>query len=616
MQINKRDIVLVSLLCIVFLSIATWNLGLTKTPTNTWLTTNKNEGVIVDFGSTQNIGNIYLLVKDGNTSSSDVLADIKVYSGSPESWSQIGNLQIKYNYYKWVQTSVNHDSQFLKFEFQLQGTSIEIAEIAALNQSNQRITISTVTAENITDPNLHRLIDEQDLVQSPPTYMTETMFDEVYFVRTSEQYLNRQYPYEWTHPPMGKILIAGGIAAFGFSPFGWRIMGVIFATLMIVTLYFLGKKLFGTWIGGFAAAFLLTFDFMHFTMARMGTADTYVVFFSLTSQLFFLIYLKNVLKDGWKTSILPLLLAVTFFALGFSTKWLVLYGFAAQLVVLLALRLKDMSAVKDGISKRLGVFIDHPFAWLLIFLLLAGFIYVLTYIPDMLAGRTLAGIFDLQFGMFRYHSELTATHPYSSQWWSWPLMLSFESTQTHAPLWLYVSYLPNSIKSTIWLFGNPAVWWTGFAAVLLVTVNAVSENDIARGMWRRLTKKPAPQTTENQLPEGSTGTDININVKQERGYDFAAVFIAVFFFFQWLPYVLISRVTFIYHFYVSVPFLCLASAYFINRYWNTRLGKIATIIYFAVVIAVFIFFYSIIAGVPIAETEISKFQWFGKGWIF
>ena len=127
---------------------------------------------------------------------------------------------------------------------------------------------------------------------------------------------------------LGKLIQATGVAVFGETPFGWRIMGVVFATLMIPLMYLLGKKLFGTWIGGFSAAFLLSFDFMHFTMARIGTADTYVVFFSLLSQLFFLIYFMNVVKSGWKTSVLPLFFAVLFFALGFSTKWFTLFGAA------------------------------------------------------------------------------------------------------------------------------------------------------------------------------------------------------------------------------------------------------------------------------------------------
>jgi dolichyl-phosphate-mannose-protein mannosyltransferase len=173
--------------------------------------------------------------------------------------------------------------------------------------------------------------------------MGETYFDEIYFVKSAVQYLNLQVPYEWTHPPLGKLIIASGISVFGFNPFGWRIMGVIAATLMIPLMYILGKKLLGTWIGGFAATFLLVFDFMHFTMARMGTADTYVMFFSLASQVFFLIYLQNVLKYGWKVSVHPLFLAFLFFALGFSVKWVVLYGFAAQIAILLALRLAEQT---------------------------------------------------------------------------------------------------------------------------------------------------------------------------------------------------------------------------------------------------------------------------------
>ena len=33
---------------------------------------------------------------------------------------------------------------------------------------------------------------------------------------------------------------------------------------------------------------------------------------------------------------------------------------------------------------------------------------------------------------------------------------------------------------------------------------------------------------------------------------------------------LISRITFLYHFYINVPILCLASAYVLNKYWNTK----------------------------------------------
>jgi dolichyl-phosphate-mannose-protein mannosyltransferase len=464
----------------------------------------------------------------------------------------------------------------VRFDFQPQ-SSVELAEVAVLSSDSQRIAITAVNGEGDSDPNLSRLIDEQNLVQLPPTYLGETFFDEIYFVRSAEQYLKLQVPYEWTHPPLGKLIIASGISVFGYNPFGWRIMGVIFAMLMIPLIYILGKKLFGTWIGAFASAFLLTFDFMHFTMARMATVDTYVVFFSLASQLFFLIYLKDVLKNDWKAPVQPLFLAFLFFALGFSTKWFVLYGFAAQLAILVALRLKEVSKLKEGLSGKINAFLDHPYSLIVGFLLVAVLVYFLTYIPDMLAGRSVIDVLGLQGGMFNYHSTLTATHPYSSSWWTWPFMLR--------PLWLYVSTLPNNVTSTIALMGNPLVWWVGFACIIIILIVALFKIVIA--VVKRLDHK----------------------------IGFPAIFITIFFFFQWVPYVFISRVTFIYHFYVNVPFLCLAAAYFISKYWSSKWVKVAAIAYFAGIVALFGLFYPVISGMPASQSWIDSLKWL-NGWSF
>jgi dolichyl-phosphate-mannose--protein O-mannosyl transferase len=359
-------------------------------------------------------------------------------------------------------------------------------------------------------------------------------------------------------------------------------MGVLFATLMIPLMYLLGKKLFETWIGGFSAAFLLTFDFMHFTMARMGTADTYVVFFSLASQLFFLIYLKNVLDKGWKTSVLPLFLATFFFALGFSTKWLVLFGFLGQLVLLAALRLSEVKNLKGNISAKVYAFLEHPYSVIVVFLLLAIGIYFLTYIPDMLAGRSFFDVLNLQGQMYVYQSTLKATHPFASPWYSWPLMFNPFNFATHVPLWLESASLPNGTQSTIVLLGNPALWWLGFAVVVGLTVFYVPK------LFRK-----------------------NFNLKE----NLPAIFIITFFFFQWLPYIIISRVVFIYHFYVNVPFLCLGSAFIINKYWSSKWAKILAIAYFALVVALFVLFYPVISGVPTSPSTIDSLKWF-KSWVF
>src|SRR5438105_2798603 len=45
----------------------------------------------------------------------------------------------------------------------------------------------------------------------------EQIFDEVYHARTAQEYLRGLEPYEWTHPPLGKLLIAIGVWMFGFN---------------------------------------------------------------------------------------------------------------------------------------------------------------------------------------------------------------------------------------------------------------------------------------------------------------------------------------------------------------------------------------------------------------
>ena len=558
MLIDKRDLLTIIILCTVFFSLAIWNLGKTQTPITIWKTT-ENRSFYIDLGGFENLNRVYFLVKVGS-------ANVTVYTGSPENWRYKGILKIPgalaLSYYRWNDFEVNNETRYLRFDFQQ--SSIEIAEMAILNVDNQRLAFDVINDEG-TDPDLSKLVDEQGLVEFPLTYMAQTHFDEVYFVRTAENYLNLQSPYEWTHPPFGKLIIAAGISIFGYSPLGWRIIGVAFATLLIPLIYVIGKELFGTWIGAFASAFLLTFDFMNFAMGRLATVDVYVVFFSLASQLFFLIYIKGVRAYGWKTSLIPLFLAVLFFSFGFSTKWIVIFGFFGQIAFLLTLRLREVINLKDGVSVKIKGFFTRPLFMLLGFVGLAVCIYFLTYIPNMLGGQSLEDVFQLQWSMFGYHSLLKNTHPFASKWFTWPFIIK--------PVLLLRIYLPSNIKSIIVAMGNPAVWWVGFSFVLLSVERAI------------------------------------------RRKDFTCIFITVLFFFQWLPYVLISRTTYLYHFYASVPFLCLATAYFLNKYWNNKWGKVIALAYFAVVVILFVLFYPIISGMPAPTSWIDSLKWL-ESWAF
>lgn len=609
-KITKKDLITIVLLSIVFFGIASWNVGLVNAPTTNWQSTTQ-ESFYVNLGSNQQVQNVYFWVKSGN-------ATVTVFSGAPGNWTQQGQFALQprgtdYSVYQSIGLSVN--TQFLEFivdpvnydslpMFSNWGVTnpsdqplspfIQVTEIGVESQTNQQIPIVGITGVNSTDTTTGNLVDEQSKLQIPPDYMSKMYFDEVYFARSAENYVNNQIPNERTHPPLGKIVEASGVAVFGETPFGWRIMGVIFATLMIPLMYLLGKKLFGTWIGGFSAAFLLAFDFMHFTMARIGTVDTYVVFFSLLSQLFFLVYFMNVIKTGWKTSVLPLFLAVIFFALGVSTKWFTIYGAAGFLALLVAIRIKDLSKLKKSLSEKYVAFFDRPFLLLLGFIGIAVGIYFATYIPDMMAGDSFPTIIKLQSAMFAFHSG-SVVDSSSAPWWTWPFMFGINSS---VPRWFDISYWPNNVVSTITVFGNPVVWWVGFALMLVLTERAIHGRELVANLRSRLSNSSARKSIS------------------AKGWDLPAIFIVVVFFFSWLPYVFIGRATYIYHFYLSVPLLCLGITYFINKYWNTRQGKIAAIAIFAGAAALFMLFYPVISGAPISTAYIHSYLKWVPSWYF
>ena len=577
LTIDKKDVVTIVLLSLIFFSVAVTNLGATQVPSSSLIiNTVVPQVAIIGFEEPMYVSKIYFYIKDCQNDNST----IKIFTGQPSCWFESGELVASYPfaYMNWNNSDIYQVTQYIRLEFGSL-SDIEINEVALLDQDSQVISISSIISENGTSIDFSLLFDEQDLVVLPNTYMTETMFDEVYFTRTAEQYLTLQWPYEWTHPPLGKLILSTGVALFGLNPFGWRIMGVIFGTLMIPVLFLLGKKMFDSYIGGFSAAFLFVFDFMHFSEARLGITDTYVVFFSLFSQLFFFIYLSSVLNKGWKNaSVVPLFLSFLFFAFGFSTKWLVLFGFLGELTILVLLRLFTVVRNKKDFSSKVYAFFDHPYAYVVAFIIISIGVYFVTYIPDMLAGRTLTGVVDLQNAMYSYHAApIGLDHPYSSPGWSWPII--------GKPLWLYVSNLPVDMHSTISLLGNPAVWWVGFAAI--ITLTSFTLFKIIAGLKKR------------QMPK----------------LELSSVFLVVVFFAQWLSYAFVSRGLFIYHYYVNVPIICLGSAYFISKYWKYNWMKIVALVYFITVATLFVLFYPVISGTPVSIATSESLRWFDQ-WVF
>ena len=204
-------------------------------------------------------------------------------------------------------------------------------------------------------------------------------------------------------------------------------------------------------------------------------------------------------------------------------------------------------------------------------------IYMLSYIPFVLAESTrlpdgesptltwgIRTIWQNQIHMFSYHSGLVANHPFASNWWSWPLLLT--------PIWLYVSDISDGVRAGITSFGNPAVWWFGTFAV------AFAIYALAKKRFRE------PDLT------------------------FLLVALAA----QFLPWIFVGRLTFIYHFFPSVPFMVLIIAWYFQHHVRRRW----VFAYCALVLALFMLFYPVLSGAPISVEFVREYLRWLPGWIF
>jgi dolichyl-phosphate-mannose-protein mannosyltransferase len=456
---------------------------------------------------------------------------------------------------------------------------LEMGELALFDGED-----GLIDASKIGFPEAARLLfDEQQLVPEAPGYLNSAYFDEIYHARTAYEHIRNVKPYEVSHPPLGKIIIGIGIRLFGMTPFGWRFMGTLFGVLMLPILYVFLKNLFGRTLIAACGTTLFAFDFMHFVQTRIATIDTYGVFFILAMYLFMYRYIAQDYEAPFRKTALPLFFSGLCFGLGAASKWVVIYG-GAGLAILWLIRqiLRGRYYIKSGRAFEFFRYeVDTVLFSILSFVIVPAIVYYLSYIPYGLAegmtlgegmltsGEYLKIVVDNQKFMFSYHSKLVAEHPYESPWFSWLLSIR--------PILYYLEYLPDGTKSAFGAFGNPMVWWGGLIALIYVFMDFF---------------------------------------KKRNG---RALFIIIGYLSQLVPWMAVSRIVFIYHYFPSTIFLVLALSYSFNVMYERQKGryKRAMLLYTASALVLFAAFYPVLTGVAVPQWYTTNFlRWIPEAWPF
>lgn len=443
---------------------------------------------------------------------------------------------------KWNTVDLELDSPaaYLRLRW-LSGTPW-LGELVLFDGAGERIAFSC------SEESLH---DEGDLVPEKQTYHNSSYFDEIYHARTAWEHLHDVWPYELSHPPLGKELLSLGILLFGMTPFGWRFSGTLTGVLMLPVMYIFLKRLFGGRRIPLLGTVLLASGFLHYTQTRIATIDSFSVLFILLMYCF---------MYGWLSDDSPADLALCGFSfgLGIACKWICFYAGAGLALLWIGHWVRAfVLAAREKRPLPAAAFLRNVPFCLFFFILIPGLIYYLSYLPygrvkgfPVFSEPYTRLVLENQTFMFDYHARLVAQHPYASRWYQWILNIR--------PILYYLEYLPDGRHIDIAAFNNPLICWGGLMSLAVL-------------LWEAVTRR-----------------------------DRTAAFLLTAYLAELVPWVFITRLTFAYHYFAASVFLVPALCYL---FWIMEKAsprrKYVTLAFTAVSVFLFLFFFPVLCGLPV-----------------
>ena len=359
------------------------------------------------------------------------------------------------------------------------------------------------------------------------------VFDETYYAKDAYSYVHYGYELSWTkdanasfvaghpsgilpdspeyvvHPPLGKWMIAAGMAIFGDNnPFGWRVSAAVIGTLSVALIAYAAWLLFRSITVSTIAALLAAVDGLMLVESRLALLDIFQMFWILATFVCLLldrIHARRVLARNiaeaarqhrgelppmsWGPGMglrLWRVAAGVCAGAAVGVKWNSLFFIAAMGLLTV---FWDMNArrivglpkwgltalVRDGIP----AFVQMIGVGLLVYLSTwAGWFQSsnayfrhwaqenpgkgLLWLPE-----DLRSLWEYHASAFKFHSGLSTPHTYSSQAWQWLILGRPTSYFYESPKLGSAGCTVKSCSEAILNIGNPAIWWAFIPAILV-----------------------------------------------------------------------------------------------------------------------------------------------------
>ena len=364
-------------------------------------------------------------------------------------------------------------------------------------------------------------------------------FDETYYIKDAWSLWNLGYEGGWpenanelflsgqtnvfttdgafvVHPPLGKWLIALGMAGMGSETgWGWRLATALAGTAAVLILFLSAKRMTGSTGWGTVAGLLLAIDGLGIVMSRVALLDNILALFVLLAVWFILhdrdrtmgIFAHAVLERTHGSSASSSVSSAKWGPVLWNRPWIIAAGAAlgaacavkwsgAYILAAFGIYL----VVTDALARRRAgitlwpsdaAFRQGPVTFLL-FVPVALVVYLASWTGWLLTAggydrqsdpNPFIALWNYHVGIYNFHVGLTTEHSYASPAWQWPLMLRPTSMY-----WKNTGFevdgceLPSGCVQAVTSIANPAIWYASMVAVLvLIAVFAIKP---LRGQFR------------------------------------------------------------------------------------------------------------------------------------
>lgn len=462
------------------------------------------------------------------------------------------------------------------------------------------------------------------------------VFDEVYYAKFASAFLMGRQEFGG-HPPLSTYLIAGGIwiaqhftwgnpndsnalTGISLTTFSYRWLNAATGALIPLVLGAIAYQLTRRYSYALIAALFIAIDGLFLVESRYALNNVYLILFGLLGQLCLLLALNpqsRASRWGWLT------LAGINFAASYAIKWnglgFLLGAYFLWIAAWIFHLLRHITALAPFFSRlatpeRQNSLANLTHLHLGQVAICLGIVPALTYYALWIPYISLnpeTNFWQWQEKIVRYHEQVGGmnVHPYCSPWYSWlfmarPVAYFYKTAQSTAePIPVDGQALPPNAAQVIYdvhAMGNPFLWWLSTAAILVMLVVVLQQGWVWVKTWA------GNKTASSQA----------IALAELDASSWLAFYLVGNWAANWLPWVRVTRCTFLYHYMEAYSFAILAIAFLTDRWLHSsqserRLTGFAVVV---LLIVAFTFWMPIYLALPISPGELRIRQWF-PSWI-